>query len=86
MLLDESEVGVGVYAVEKVRLLVVIGGEDNVKDDSFKNLFPISTTDVLFWGCGNIIRSLASPDPQPHLVCYTPPDSAYKHQYTYRPA
>lgn len=49
MLLDESEVGVSVDAVKEVGLLVIIGGEDDVKDDSFKDLFPISTTAILAW-------------------------------------
>lgn len=50
MLLDESEVGVSVDAVKEVGLLVIVGGEDDVKDDSFKDLFPISITAMLAWG------------------------------------
>lgn len=38
MLLDKSEVRVSMDAVEEIRLLVVVGGEDDVKDDSFKDL------------------------------------------------
>lgn len=50
MLLYESEVGVSVDAVKEVGLFVIVGGEDDIKDNSFKNLFPISITAML--ACG----------------------------------
>lgn len=50
MLLNESEVGISMDAVKEVGLLVIVGSEDDVKDDSFKDLFPISIAAVFLWG------------------------------------
>ena len=39
---DERVAGVGVYAVEKVGLLVVVGGEKDIVDDPLEDLEAVS--------------------------------------------
>ena len=39
---DEGVAGVGVYAMEEVRLLVVVGSKQDVVDDSLKDLEVVS--------------------------------------------
>lgn len=72
-------------SVEEIGLFVVVGGEDDVEDDSLENLAGRQ------YGSGEIMskESLHSSTllgPQLRLVCRTLPCNACKHPNTYHPA
>ena len=43
---DEGVAGVGIYAMEKVGLLVIVRGEEDVKNDSLEDLEAVSRRDT----------------------------------------
>ena len=71
--------GIFVDAVEEVGLFVVVGGKDDIVDDSLQDLRELANTKYMD---ASDVRNEASRDLPPQPLCQEPVCNACKHQDT----